>query len=131
MNTQASSDKSILIVEDDIDVRETLSEVLTDEGYKITAFSGGRAALEHLRKATTLPALILLDLMMPNMDGWEFRAEQRRNAEVPRVPTVILSADGNVEQNMESLQADGYLRKPIHIKTLLQLVERFCGPPGH
>ena len=122
-------DHSILIVEDDIDVRETLSEILTEEGYHIIAFSGGRAALEHLRRSDSQPALILLDLMMPNMDGWEFRAEQRRNAALTPVPTVILSADGNLEQNMGSLQADGYLRKPIHINTLLQLVERFCGPP--
>lgn len=122
-------DNCILIVEDDVDVRETLSEVLTEEGYSILAFSGGRAALEHLRQAQSPPALILLDLMMPNMDGWQFRAEQRSNGAPSSVPTVILSADGNLEENMGDLQADGYLRKPIHIHTLLQLVERFCGPP--
>jgi DNA-binding response OmpR family regulator len=121
--------KSILIVEDDVDVRETLAEVLSEEGYDILAFAGGRAALEHLRSTTTRPGLILLDLMMPNMDGWEFREEQQRNDNLNDVPTVILSADGNVEQNMSSLRADGYLRKPIHIRTLLQLVESFCGLP--
>lgn len=121
--------KSILIVEDDVDVRETLAEVLTEEGYNIVAFAGGRAALEHLRTSQARPGLILLDLMMPNMDGWEFRAEQQRNVNLTKVPTVILSADGNVDKNMSSLQADGYLRKPIHIRTLLQLVESFCGTP--
>ena len=128
--SEGQAGKSILIVEDDIDVRETLAEVLTEEGYDAIAFAGGRAALEHLRTAEALPALILLDLMMPNMDGWEFRAEQQRSGGFTHVPTVILSADGNVEQNMSSLHADGYLRKPIHIKTLLQLVESFCGPPA-
>jgi DNA-binding response OmpR family regulator len=127
--SEAHSAKSILIVEDDVDVRETLAEDLTEEGYDAIAFAGGRAALEHQRSTKALPALILLDLMMPNMDGWEFRAEQQRSGGLTRVPTVILSADGNVEQNMSSLHADGYLRKPIHIKTLLQLVETFCGPP--
>lgn len=129
MSVHDSASKTILIVEDDVDVRETLAEVLTEEGYHAIAFAGGRAALEHLRTATRPPALILLDLMMPNMDGWQFRTEQQQSGGLSPVPTVILSADGNVEQNMVSLQADGYLRKPIHIKTLLQLVERFCGPP--
>lgn len=121
--------KSIVIVEDDIDVRETLAEVLSEEGYQTTAFSGGQAALQYLSALKALPALILLDLMMPTMDGWEFRREQRRLKTFLEVPTVILSADGNIDRNMESLEANGYLRKPIHIKTLLQLVERFCGPP--
>lgn len=121
--------KRIVIVEDDIDVRETLAEVLSEEGYQATAFSGGQAALQHLAQLQAMPGLILLDLMMPTMDGWEFRREQRRLGSLIDVPTVILSADGNIDRNMESLEANGYLRKPIHIKTLLQLVERFCGPP--
>lgn len=124
-----TSNKRIVIVEDDIDVRETLAEVLSEEGYDTTAFSGGQAALQHLAKLEQMPALILLDLMMPTMDGWDFRREQRLLGALIEVPTVILSADGNIERNMESLEVNGYLRKPIHIKTLLQLVERFCGPP--
>lgn len=121
--------KRIVIVEDDIDVRETLAEVLSEEGYETNAFSGGQAALQYLSALQDMPALILLDLMMPTMDGWEFRREQRRLGTLIAVPTVILSADGNIDRNMEALEANGYLRKPIHIKTLLQLVERFCGPP--
>lgn len=125
--TNKAENKHVIIVEDDVDVRETLVEVLAEEGYDPIAFSGGQAALAHLRTTTVRPALILLDLMMPHMDGWQFRAEQRRNTDLPAVPTVILSADGNVENNMTSLQADGYLRKPIQIKTLLQILEKFCG----
>ncbi len=125
--TDAQHVPTIFIVEDDVDVRETLAEVLTEEGYKTHTFSEGRAALDHLRAGGPYPALILLDLMMPNMDGWEFRAEQRRSTDINKVPTVILSADGNVEENMASLQADGYLRKPVHIQRLLETVEHFCG----
>ena len=124
------SKPTIMVVEDDIDVRETLCEVLDDEGYQTLPFSGGRQALEHLQTSgDERPRLILLDLMMPTMDGWAFRAEQRENNSLPFVPTVILSADGNIEANMSSLAADGYLRKPIHVGALLSLVEKFCGPP--
>jgi CheY-like chemotaxis protein len=119
----------IVIVEDDIDVRETLAEVLSEEGYEIAAFAGGQAALQHLQSVEVLPALILLDLMMPTMDGWQFRQAQKQFQKLQKVPTVILSADGNIDRNMLALAANGYLRKPIHIKTLLQLVESFCGPP--
>lgn len=120
--------RTVVIVEDDVDVRETLAEVLEEEGYLTLPFADGPRALAHLEAMPQLPALILLDLMMPKMDGWAFRAEQRLSARLMRVPTVILSADGNVHENLAALGAHGYLRKPIHIKTLLTLVERFCGP---
>lgn len=119
--------RTVVIVEDDVDVRETLAEVLEEEGFATLPFADGPRALAHLEAMPQLPALILLDLMMPKMDGWAFRAAQRRSARLMRVPTVILSADGNVHENLEALGAHGYLRKPIHIKTLLTLVERFCG----
>mgnify|MGYP001091741075 CR=1 FL=1 len=118
---------TVLIVDDERDTNDILASLVRGRGFEAIQVYSGAKAFEAIEKAK--PDLILLDLMMPNMDGWEFRAEQRRNREMTPVPTVILSADGNVDQNMEALQADGYLRKPIHIKTLLQLVERFCGPP--
>lgn len=120
----------IYVVEDDTDVRETLCEVLRDEGYEPAAFAEGPAALAAMARAETLPKLLLLDLMMPTMDGWRFRSEQCQSARLRQVPTVILSADGNIVENSESLEAQGYLRKPIHIDTLLEVVERFCGRPA-
>lgn len=119
----------IAIVEDDVDVRETLTEVLREEGYDVQAFADGPQALGKLAAMAQLPRLILLDLLMPKMDGWQFRAHQRDVLRLRDVPTVVLSADGNVDENLEALGVHGYLRKPIHIKTLLELVERFCGPP--
>jgi CheY-like chemotaxis protein len=129
VTSQAPSPSCVVIVEDDLDVRETLVEVLTEEGYPTTAFAGGHAALRYLQSGEQLPELILLDLMMPVMDGWQFRREQKRLEHLSAVPTVILSADGNIDRNMATLEASGYLRKPIHIKALLQLVGDFCGPP--
>ena len=119
----------IYVVEDDPDVRETLCEVLRDEGYEPAAFAEGPAALQAMSQATHLPKLVLLDLMMPTMDGWAFRDWQRKSARLRTVPTVILSADGNIAESSASLEVQGYLRKPIHIDTLLALVERFCGRP--
>lgn len=116
----------IVIVEDDSDVREALEEVLNEEGFKTLGFSGGQEALEAMADMQPLPRLILLDLMMPKMNGWQFRIAQQRSAALDKIPTVILSADANVSQNLQALGAAGYLRKPIHIQTLLELVERFC-----
>lgn len=116
----------IAIVEDDSDVREALEEVLNEEGYETCGFSGGEEALRAMATMAPLPRLILLDLMMPKMNGWQFRDAQHNTPGVSTIPTVILSADANVSQNLQALGAAGYLRKPIHIQTLLELVERFC-----
>lgn len=118
----------LVIIEDDTDVREAIEEVLNEEGYTTRSFGAGDDALAALEAMPVLPKLILLDLMMPKMNGWQFRELQRGLPHVLAIPTVILSADNNVTQNLHALGAEGYLRKPIHIKTLLELVERFCGP---
>lgn len=121
-------DPDIVIVEDDSDVREALEEVLNEEGYQTQGFADGARALATMQQMTAPPRLILLDLMMPKMNGWQFREAQQEVPEVRSISTVILSADANVAQNLQSLGAAGYLRKPIHIQTLLELVERFCPP---
>jgi len=118
----------IVIVEDDSDVREALEEVLNEEGYQTRGFADGEEALAVMAAMAVPPQLILLDLMMPKMNGWQFRQAQQRVPEVQFIPTVILSADANVSENLQALGAAGYLRKPIHIQTLLELVERFCAP---
>jgi|SRR4051794_27820534 len=119
---------AIVIVEDDSDVREALEEVLNEEGYQTLGFADGEKALAVMQNMEAPPPLILLDLMMPKMNGWQFRAAQQHLPAVRAIPTVILSADANVSQNLQALGAAGYLRKPIHIQTLLELVERFCTP---
>jgi CheY-like chemotaxis protein len=117
-------DFTILIVEDDFDVRESLSEALRDEGYAIECAVDGEQALEYLRSGGR-PGLILLDLMMPRMSGSEFRMVQKVDPQLKHLPVVLLSADGAMEEKAKALETDGALRKPIDLDQLLRVIERF------
>ena len=119
--------QSILVVDDDPDVRESLAEILEDEGYRVTGVQNGAEALAYLR-AKTRPSLILLDMMMPQMDGWRFRVEQRKNPELAGIPVVILSAHGNAREAALVLGAADYLRKPLRAESLLEIADRYCRP---
>src|SRR5438270_7170536 len=112
MTTDRGGDRSILLVEDDAATREALALILGTEGYRVTGAANGAEALGVLRSAPP-PDLILLDLMMPIMDGWQFRREQVRDAALSAIPVVVLSADGNVQQKASALHAAGYLQKPV------------------
>lgn len=117
-------DFTILIVEDDFDVRESLSEALRDEGYAIECAVDGEQALEYLRNGGR-PGLILLDLMMPRMSGSEFRMVQKVDPQLQHLPVVLLSADGAMEEKAKALETDGALRKPIDLDQLLRVIESF------
>jgi CheY-like chemotaxis protein len=117
--------RSILIVEDDLDLREALSEVLRDEGYTVAMAADGREALDHLRRQSR-PSLILLDLTMPVMNGWQFRAEQRQDPDLSGIPVVVLSAGERLAEQVALLGITDYVRKPIELGQLLRLIERYC-----
>ena len=117
--------RSILIVEDDLDLREALSEVLRDEGYTVAMAADGREALDHLRRQPR-PSLILLDLTMPVMNGWQFRAEQRQDPDLSGIPVVVLSAGERLADQVAALGINDYVRKPIELSHLLRLIERYC-----
>lgn len=114
----------ILLVEDDGDLREAMLDTLEDAGYTVFSAPNGQEALSWLREAEHLPSLILLDLMMPVMDGWQFREAQRADPRVSNVPVVVLSAMGS----QPAIDATDYLRKPPKAQPLIALVTRFCGP---
>ena len=118
----------LLLVEDDKDIRETLAEILVEEGYQVRAAKDGREALRSLDSAEQLPALILLDLMMPVMDGWKFREEQRKNAAWADIPIVVISADGRVADRLDSIDAAAYVRKPLDIEELVEVIARAARP---
>jgi len=120
----AGQPKTILVVEDDSDVRDALIELLEYRGHLVVGAANGREALDRLR-SNTRPALILLDLMMPVMDGWQFRAEQLRDPSLAPIPVVLISADGNVAQKAAAIGVASYLQKPVEADSLFAAIERY------
>lgn len=119
MTSERQGGKTILVVEDDAATRESLGLILGTQGYGVLGAGNGQEALDLLR-AGPYPDLILLDLMMPIMDGWQFRREQTRDAVLAGIPVVVLSADGNVRPKAAALGAAGYLQKPVEVECLLE-----------
>jgi CheY-like chemotaxis protein len=119
----------ILVVDDDYDMQDAISESLEIEGHETTCVSNGREALDYLRDGERV-CVILLDLMMPVMNGWEFRERQLQNSELASIPVVVVTADGNADEKARKLSADGFLRKPLRAEELLSTVEKFCGKPA-
>jgi len=117
----------VLIVEDDADLREMMAQLLQLEGYKAEAVANGHDALRYLESGDR-PEVILLDLMMPVMDGWEFRRRQVQDPAIAKVPVVVLSA---LDQSRTlGLGGTAFLKKPLDFDRLLELVRRFCSSPG-
>jgi CheY-like chemotaxis protein len=116
---------TVLIVEDDLDTREMLGRFLELEGYAVEAASNGRQALERLEEGARA-CVILLDLMMPVMDGWQFRREQVQNQALAGIPVIVVSAAGR--DRLQQINADAYLSKPVDLDELLQQIRQFCRP---
>ena len=122
------SSGAILIVDDDNDVRAALSELLEAEGFAVEGAADGRVALARLRAAKVHPAVILLDLMMPGMDGWDFRTEQMRDPKLAAVPVVIVSASGFSRESIETqFRPAAYVEKPIERTELLGVIRELVG----
>ena len=117
----------ILVIDDDKDLRESLVDALIDTGHDVTAAENGAHALRLLRATDPLPRLILLDLMMPVMDGIEFRSQQRADSRLRDIPVVVLSADAAVQERAREMGVSGHCRKPVNLTQLYALVERCCG----
>jgi CheY-like chemotaxis protein len=113
----------VMLVEDDDDIRETLAVLLEEEGYQVASCRNGREALAALR-AGPLPRAILLDLMMPEMDGHEFRRVLLADARLASLPVILITAAG-----MERVRREDFtevLRKPIRAERLLEVLARHC-----
>src|SRR5688572_25110922 len=113
----------VMVIDDDDDIRETLAGLLEDEGYDVAAFPCGRKALNALKDGTA-PRVILLDLMMPVMDGAEFRREQLADPALAPIPVILITAAG-----LEPIKREDYsevLRKPLKIDRVLQVIASYC-----
>jgi CheY-like chemotaxis protein len=120
--------RPVLIVEDDADLREMMAQLLVLEGFQVATASNGREALDYLRRVHNgeTPNLILLDLMMPVMDGWEFRRKQQADPRLAKLPVIVLSA---LDQSRAAdVNANAFLKKPLDFDRLLQLVRNYAAP---
>ena len=121
--------RRVLLVEDDDLIRQALTTILEVEGYAVLTAADGEEALRRLQGPQP-PDLILLDLMMPGMDGWQFRREQRQDRALASIPVVVFSAVDLAEQKAAGLGAAGHLEKPVEPRKLLATIRRLCGPAG-
>ena len=117
----------MFIVEDDPDTREMIGRFLELEGFAVVTAANGRQALDRL-DAGTRACVILLDLMMPVMDGWEFRRRQASHSAFGNIPVIVFSAAG--PERMEQIEANDYLSKPVDLDELLRRISRYCQLPG-
>jgi signal transduction histidine kinase/CheY-like chemotaxis protein len=125
----APKTRSVLVVDDDGDILQSVTELLVAEGYQARGATNGQEALEYLHREAA-PALILLDLMMPTMNGWQFLDQRAREPALAAVPVVLLSANVQLEEHAKSLAVDGFVRKPLTADDLLATVERYCPHPA-
>ncbi len=113
----------VLVVDDDALIRDAVMELLAFEGFVAVGASNGEEALARLRRDEVAPALILLDLMMPVMDGWQFRAAQLADPDLARIPVVVMSAS-----DPAGVAADALIAKPFEVGALLATIARVtCG----
>lgn len=115
----------VLLVDDDPDIREILADLLQGEGYPVTTASHGREALARMREGA-IPCLIVLDLMMPVMNGWEFRREQLSDPATRDVPVVLYTGVPNPAAEAEALKAVAYVAKSVNFRAILDLVKQYC-----
>jgi two-component system chemotaxis response regulator CheY len=116
---------TILVIEDDSAIHEMLVHTLEEEGFATVSASDGLEALSYLETAPGLLCLILLDLMMPRMNGWQFRQIQQDHPTIGSIPVVLLSARPDVRACQAEIAVDSYLPKPLNFDLLMNIVRRY------
>lgn len=114
----------VLVVDDDADVREAVAEAIADAGYIVEQAVNGQDALDKMRAAS--PCIVLLDLMMPVMDGWEVVSAMDSDPRLASVPVCVVSAQDRIAPPRNSC----VLKKPVTVASLLRTVEAYCGKPS-
>jgi DNA-binding response OmpR family regulator len=118
----ASPDMSVLVIEDDGNVRGRVRQILKEEGFIVDAFADAKAALRHLKRCPP-PTLILLDLGLPEIDGAQFRKKQLRDPKLEAIPVIVVSGHPDVREQAARLGASDYLAKPFTCEELLHVVQ--------
>jgi CheY-like chemotaxis protein len=123
-----SANVPIMVVDDDIDIVETVRDILVEGGFEVVTAGNGREALELIQEIQR-PCVILLDLMMPVMSGGEFLAALRGTQQLAQVPVVVISAWASEAARIRD-QVQGFVRKPMSLKSLLEVANHFCAESG-
>lgn len=113
---------NILVIDDDDGIREALKAALEYEGYVVSTAENGQIALDLINKGQK-PCFIVLDLMMPVMDGWTFAAKLAEDPKLSQIPFVVVSAFDDKAQN---LQAKNIFKKPVNLKVLSDVIKQWC-----
>ncbi len=118
--------KLVLLVEDDDETRDVLGDLLQEAGYGVLRAEDGAVAWKLLQERPDKPDIILLDLMMPIMNGWDFRRKQRLDPRLSAIPILVMSAGGQIASVAADLGAVDHIEKPVEIDDLLGKLERLC-----
>ena len=115
--------RNILVIEDEPAIQQMIKDVLELQGYLVFTASDGREGIDKLRAIQPEPCVVLLDLMMPGTNGWQFLDMQRSDSKLANIPVVVCSA---YEESAKSVSPSGYVPKPIQLPSLLGAVKAFC-----
>lgn len=117
----------VMVVDDEADIRSMIRLALELKGYTVVEAADGEDALRQLREGAR-PRLILLDLMMPGLNGWGFREQQLADPTLAEIPVLVFTGDTKVTEKVLELGAAGYIKKPIGFNSLQAVVEQHVGP---
>lgn len=120
----------ILLVDDDLPSCEALTELLEGAGYAVDCAANGREAIGRLRGGDSY-CVVLLDIMMPVMNGYEFRDAQLKDPQLASIPIVVITAEGQAREKARQLGAERWLQKPLSPSDLLRVVGELCPAPMH
>lgn len=122
--TKKIEDEAVLVVDDDPDTREVLSELLDASGLKVMQAENGLKALDVLKKTPRFPCLVLLDLSMPVLDGRGFLKRRAKDPTLRDIPVVVISASNQPGEPLEGIEE--YLRKPVKVDRLMEIIDHYC-----
>ncbi len=114
---------TVIIIEDEPAIREMMQQILENAGYEVSTAAEGAAGLAQLRASTLKPCVILLDIMMPGVNGWDFLDAQRGDPSISHIPVVICSA---YRESAKAIHPAAFLEKPVQKEALLSAVKSLC-----